>query len=98
MSETGHVKNGRRGTAEGGARGFIRLDEVTSLRSDNRDTMCLLIPNLVAKEFTFQEHPLFCHEGGYYAGASNKPFLRASKKAVPLEASLGEFTPLVLGS
>lgn len=59
-------------------------------RSDSKDTMCLFDTKLGGKGTYIPEAAPFCHEGGYYAGPSNKPFLRAEEKVVLLEASLGK--------
>lgn len=58
-------------------------------RSDSKDTVCLFDTKLGGKGTYIPEAAPFCHEGGYYAGPSNKPFLRA-EKVVLLEASLGK--------
>lgn len=67
--------------------------------SDRSDTMGLFGTRLGRQGIHFPGAATFVTKDRYYSGPSNKPFLRASKKAVLLEASLGELlTPLVLGS
>lgn len=52
--------------------------------------VCLFDAKLGGKATYFPEGATFCHKGRYYAGPSNKPFLTAKGKAVPMEASLGK--------
>lgn len=59
-------------------------------RSDSKDTMCLFDAKLGGQGTYIPEAATFCHEGGYYAGPSNKLFLKAKENVVLLEASLGK--------